>query len=200
MAINPASTSIVFLSPFSASDKTSAATVPPFDFVRITSFRSCTTSGMYKFSKNLEATSNPRGQKDVTKQVSYPGLTNRSQFSCPGDLAARTGDSWFVTCLSSALDGMKGQIFTLQSALSPFPEKCPWPPANGRLDWALYPVWTLWKKSTVSCARCESNRSSSVVQPIVWSLYRQRCSCYPFHEARKREVRGRREFWHGFLT
>ena len=42
---------------------------------------------MYKFPKNLEATSNLRGQKDVTKQVSYSGLKKRSQFSRPGDLA-----------------------------------------------------------------------------------------------------------------
>lgn len=87
MAVNPAGTCIVFLKPFGASDKLSAPIVPPFDFLGIMSFRNYITSGMYKFSKNLEATSNPKGQKDVPKQVSYSGLTNRSQLSRPGDLA-----------------------------------------------------------------------------------------------------------------
>ena len=86
IALNPAGTSIVFHSSFSAPDKPSATTVPPFDFVRNMSFRSCITSGMYEFYKNLEATSNPRDQKDVTKQFLYSGLTNRSQFNRPGDL------------------------------------------------------------------------------------------------------------------
>jgi len=41
---------------------------------------------MYEFYKNLEATSNPRGQKVATKQDLYSGLTSRSQFSRPDDL------------------------------------------------------------------------------------------------------------------
>jgi hypothetical protein len=34
-----------------------------------------------------------------------------------------------------------------------------------------------YEKSKVSCARRESNRSSSDVNPVPWSVYRLRCIC-----------------------
>ena len=120
------------------------------------------------------------------RRFTISDLSLHAQFSCPGDLASWTGDSWFLACLSSALDGVKGQIFTLQPALSPFPGKEPPAPCEWKSGLGLISGMDALEKSKVSCARCESNRSSSVMQPVAWSLYGLWCSCYPFHEARKR--------------
>jgi hypothetical protein len=47
------------------------------------------------------------------------------------------------------------------------------PPAPSEWKAGLGPISVLdaLEKSKVSCARCESNRSSSVMQPLAWSLY-----------------------------
>lgn len=153
-------------------------------------WRCRSTQVLQIFLKIYETSRNSGHQKSDMRKVSYFGCTSmrrcHTQFSCPGDLASWTDDSSFVACLSSALDGVKGQIFTLQPALFLFPGKEP--PARSEWKSGLCPISGLdaLEKSEVSCARCESNRSSSVMQPVAWSLYRLRCSCYPFHEARKR--------------
>lgn len=61
------------------------------------------------------------------RKVSYSGCTSmrryHTQFSCPGDLVASTGDWWFVACLSSALDGVKGSNIHAPACAFPFPGK-----------------------------------------------------------------------------